>query len=251
MCTASWAPRPDGYTFCFNRDERRTRAPALPAAVRERDGVSFLAPLDGDFGGTWLAVNQWGLTLALLNRYQPAAAPPPADPRSRGLIILDLIPAPDLAAVDERLRRMPQKHHRPFTLLAIAPGAPVNRFAWDGARLQYDQHAAPGLILTSSAVGEAEVAPARVATFASLPAVTAELLEQAHRSHRPERGPRSVCMHRPEAETQSYSRVDVTADGVTLTHVDRSPCEGLLPGARDAIQVLHLPRHSAGALTVR
>ena len=39
-------------------------------------GVSFVAPIDGDHGGSWIGVNQFGLTLCLLNRYDDLNADP-------------------------------------------------------------------------------------------------------------------------------------------------------------------------------
>jgi hypothetical protein len=224
MCTASWAPRPDGYTLCFNRDERRTRAPELPAAVRQAAGVAFLAPLDGDAGGTWIAVNQWGVTLSLLNRYQLSPAPDPPQPRSRGLVILDLITTPDLAAVEAGLGHLPLAQHRPFTLVAAQPGQPALVAGWDGTGLMLTHHQPAGLILTSSSVSEPEVALARRALFAGLPQINGDTLEATHRSHLPERGRRSVCMHRPEAETRSYSRIEVTESAIELRHIAGAPC---------------------------
>jgi hypothetical protein len=56
--------------------------------------------------------------------------------------------------------------------------------------------------------------------------VTPGLLQRFHRSHLPERGPFSVCMHRPEAETQSLSMVQVGADGAVLEYAAGSPCLG-------------------------
>ena len=54
MCTLSWIPGQDGYALCFNRDERRTRAAASPPGLLAREGVQFIAPLDGEAGGTWV-----------------------------------------------------------------------------------------------------------------------------------------------------------------------------------------------------
>ena len=69
VCTLSWFDAPDGYHLFFNRDERRTRRAEIPPAVRCRGSVRFIAPLDGDFGGTWIAANESGLTLCLLNGF--------------------------------------------------------------------------------------------------------------------------------------------------------------------------------------
>ena len=73
-------------------------------------------------------------------------------------------------------------------------------------------------------MSEPEVAESRTARFASLAPVTLEGLEGLHRSHLPERGRLSICMHRTDAETQSYSRVSVTSRQVTLSHTGASPC---------------------------
>ncbi|HWA15361.1 MAG TPA: NRDE family protein [Gemmatimonadales bacterium] len=229
MCTASWSPGPDGYTFCFNRDERRTRAPALEPAERVADSVRFLAPLDGDFGGTWIAVTEHGLAFGLLNRYQDLQATEPHEPLSRGLLIPVLASSPDLLTVATRLEQVHTARFRPFTLIALAPGHAAVLAAWDGRQLRLQRHVTPGLLLTSSAVNEPEVAAARVQTFAALPEITGASLGTAHRSHLPEKGPRSVCMHRPEAQTRSYSRVVVTPTLVALHHTEGPPCERTVP----------------------
>jgi hypothetical protein len=229
MCTASWAPGPDGYTFCFNRDERHTRAPALDPAVRVHDGGRFLAPLDGDFGGTWIAVTAHGLSFGLLNRYQLEPEAEPEEPRSRGLLIPELVSSPDLLTVASRLERIEIARYRPFTLIALAPGHAALLAAWDGRQVRLQRQVTAGLLVTSSALHEPEVAAARVQLFATLPEVTSASLETAHRSHVPERGARSVCMHRPDAQTRSYTRVAVTPAQVVLHHTEGSPCERVEP----------------------
>lgn len=229
MCTASWAPGPDGYTFCFNRDERRTRAPALDPAEREHDQVRYLAPLDGDFGGTWIAVTVHGLSFGLLNRYQSVVPEEPEAPLSRGLLIPAMVSAPDLLTVASRLEHVHTARFRPFTLIALAPGHAALLAAWDGRQLRLQRHVASGLLLTSSAVDEPDVAGARSQAFTALPEITGASLETTHRSHLPERGPRSVCMHRPDAQTRSYTRVVVTPAHVALHHTEGPPCERAVP----------------------
>lgn len=224
MCTVSWLPRSDGYSLWFNRDERLTRAPATAPAVRERGGVTFIAPLDGDFGGTWLAVNRFGLTLGLVNRYRVPEYTPPAAPRSRGLLPLDLINAATRAEALRRLPDLPLTDTQPFTLLVAAPGSGIALAAWDGGTLGITEHEAAGLVLTSSSVTEPEVAAARQRTFAALGEPTAAALTAIHRSHLPERGRLSICMHREDAETQSFSRVAVGPDRIVFDHVPDAPC---------------------------
>ena len=226
MCTVSWLPGPDGYTLCFNRDERHTRLPATPPAARTADGVEYLAPLDGDSGGTWLAVNEFGLSLGLLNRYRVPGYVPPAAPVSRGLLILELISSRTALWAMAVLEDRDLAQVQPFSLVALEPGQPARVAAWDGAAVTALTHRAPGLIISSSSVTEPEVALARRTAFASLERITPAGLAALHASHIPARGRCSICMHRDDAETQSFSTVTVAAETITLVHVPDAPCRG-------------------------
>jgi len=226
MCTVSWLPGPDRYLLCFNRDERFTRAPAVAPAVRVRDGVRFLAPLDGDAGGTWFAANEFGLTLGMLNRYRVPGYSAPARPRSRGLLVLDLVSAP--AASEARLRLTPAllAVTQPFTLICAEPGQAAGITAWDGTELATGYQGDAGFLCTSSSVTEPEVAESRRALLQGSLPPSADSLRALHGSHLPERGRRSVCMHRDDAETQSYSEAIIDPDRVSLRHVPDAPCRG-------------------------
>jgi hypothetical protein len=226
MCTVSWLPGGDGYTLCFNRDERLTRAPATPPAERETLGVKYLAPLDGDFGGTWLAVNEFGLSLGVLNRYRPGGYTPPAEPVSRGLLALELISHRTANDALTALEARDLTAFAPFSMTVVEPGLGARLACWDGVTLCAATHRSPGLILTSSSVTEPEVAAARRAAFDALDTVTEQALIELHRSHLPERGRCSICMHREDAETQSFSLVNVEADMIRLTHTPEAPCRG-------------------------
>jgi hypothetical protein len=140
--------------------------------------------------------------------------------------VLDLVThatAPDAIAA---LERQDLDAVQPFTLLALEPGQPARMAAWDGRSLTAATHRAPGLLLTSSSVTEPEVAASRRALFAALDPITPEALFALHRSHQPERGRRSICMHREEAETQSLSEVAVTVGEIRLSHIPDAPCRG-------------------------
>jgi len=226
MCTVSWLPEAGGYTVCFNRDERFTRAPALPPSVREADGIPYVAPLDGDFGGTWLAVNRFGVLIGVLNSYGVPEYVAPPSPRSRGRLVLDLVSAPTASEARVRLQGLDLSMVQPFTLVLVEPRHPVLLAGWDGTRLTWAAHANPGFVTTSSSVTEPEVAEARRATFAALDHLSAEALAAVHQSHLPERGRCSVCMHRDDAETQSYSQVSVSPDEVRFRYVPDAPCRG-------------------------
>jgi hypothetical protein len=48
-------------------------------------------------------------------------------------------------------------------------------------------------------------------------------LRQLHRSHAPKRGPFSICMHRPDAATVSYTEVAVSGKRATMRYKS-GPC---------------------------
>ena len=71
MCSISWQINAEGYDLFFTRDEQRSRPPAEAPRINEAvEGASYLAPTDPQGGGTWIFVNEHGLTGALLKAYE-------------------------------------------------------------------------------------------------------------------------------------------------------------------------------------
>src|SRR5690242_15248032 len=94
MCTVSWLYDGDGYQLLCNRDERRSRSRATGPRVHQRNGVRYVAPLDGNFGGTWILTNELGVSLCLLNGANVGGGdiyPRFDSRRSRGLLLVDLV----------------------------------------------------------------------------------------------------------------------------------------------------------------
>ena len=210
----TWLERHGGYEVFFNRDERRTRKPAAPPRVAQAGGTRFVAPFDGDFGGSWIAVNQHGLTLALQNGYvdlDDVAHEPPQGFESRGLLLTSLA---GVSSKDEMLRSLETQdlhRFRSFLLMLFdAHGAP-SLVRWLRGTRELDP--APAMPLVSSSFETLEVRRSREQVFRELARAhegdSRELHLAYHESHRPARGPASVCMHRPEAHTVSFSRVEV------------------------------------------
>lgn len=223
MCTLSWLRGTAGYTVFMNRDERPTRAPGLAPKVRNTDGTAWLAPEDGDHAGTWIGVNESGLTLALLNRWHesPVAASGPWT--SRGLLVASLLSSrsPDDLAL--RLGQLRLADYQPFTLAQFAAGRDAALFSWSGQELTSWAVTASGLVLASSGHDQEGATGVRQRLLAEAMA-TAEAYEALHRSHLPARGPLSICMHRPEAATVSYTRVEVAPAGIEMVYVPGPPC---------------------------
>ncbi len=230
MCTVTWLRVDGGYELFCNRDERRSRLPAHAPEVRELRGVRFVAPADGNFGGTWIGVNECGLALCLLNRYDVEEADPLRQYTSRGTLVLDLMDAPDRAAVRGRLGATDLSRYQPFTLLALAPGEPATLARWSGRALNVEDDAELALPLVSSGFDPTGVSTWRRALLFDGDRTTSRLtpdrLAGFHHSHEPAAGPYSVCMHRDDAETVSYSRIRVCGDAVEFEYLPGAPCGG-------------------------
>lgn len=220
MCTLSWRPSAAGFQLFFNRDERVTRGRALPPARRRAHGISYLAPQDKDAGGTWIAVAETGLALALLNFYQTERR---VGRQSRGLLIPELIARPP-AEVGAALAASPLDDFAPFTLVK-AHEASFELARWDGQRLQPFQAATQPIV--SSAVAEVEATRVRTDLFATFSADVAGNLA-FHCSHLPMRGPLSPCMHREDAQTLSFTTIAVTTAHVEMAYADGPPCSAAL-----------------------
>jgi len=214
MCTVSWCAAPGGYELFFNRDELNARAPEQPPLLALRRGVRFLAPRDGDHGGTWLAVNEHGLTVCLLNDYSGRNRTGTAGPReSRGQLVLSVADAPALPAVARRIRSRSLGAVAPFWLLALVPGENPLLLHWSGAALACRHAPIRPPLLTSSSFTTAEVTAARQAAFRQFVQMadhpTARELTGFQRQHDPAAGAFSVAMQRPDAATRSFSHIAV------------------------------------------
>lgn len=223
MCTASWLKSEKKFELFFNRDEARTRGIARPPGVLNKDSVAFIAPRDADFGGTWLAVNEFGLVLCLLNNYQSAASLFKdyfSSFISRGEIIPGLIHAHDVEACRGMAETLECKKFRPF-LLAAFQGNSSFTLTWDGKTATLGE---PQLPLISSAFNYAAATRNRRGLLTEAEPLTAEKLLALHRSHLPERGELSICMHRREAHTVSLTRVSVDEESASMEYFAGSPC---------------------------
>jgi uncharacterized protein with NRDE domain len=228
MCTVTWLREADGYVLFCNRDERHTRRPALGPRASVLRGVSFIAPADGDHGGSWIGVNEFGLTLCLLNRYgdpEPATDQPLI---SRGLLLTELLDCHDDRELIERLAEFQLNRFRAFTLLVLSRGADAVLTHWTGREFEINTNAEALVPLTSTSLNEPGIAATRRAQYEQLklakPKLSIAELQQFHRSHFPERGPYSVCMHREGAATVSLSIVNVRKEQITFSYAPGPPC---------------------------
>jgi hypothetical protein len=217
MCTASWLTWSDGYELFCNRDELKTRRPARPPAIQRRNGVSYIAPTDAEAGGSWIAVNEFGLTLCLLNHYPAVAAVAgptgTQPPTSRGRLLISLTDRRSADEVAAAVEGTDLHCYRPFRLLAMQARAAPVLLTWDGAGLARDS--SPSSPVTTSSFDPANVIRARRERFAVLDRLDAGSLRRLHLSAG---DAYAVCMSREDAETVSFSHVSVEGERIEFEY---------------------------------
>ncbi|QDV06960.1 hypothetical protein Poly30_24780 [Planctomycetes bacterium Poly30] len=263
MCTLTWTsqragedsppdPEESGYSLWFNRDELLTRGPEIPPRIQTSpEGVRYIAPGDSEAGGTWIAANEHGLTVALLNGYIVSRGPTLEHYQSRGALVRLL------ASLERPLESlaMLSPHelapYRPAVVVLKAPGDPALVARWDGLTVAIDVSGERQLPLTSSSFEQDEVQLSRRALYTSLvlggeekkraDAPDPERLAAFQRHVDAERGPTAFTptMQRADAATRSQCHIVVTKSNV---HFEYRPGP---PHATEVSVALDLPRSGA------
>ncbi|MEZ5276336.1 MAG: NRDE family protein [Opitutaceae bacterium] len=220
MCTVSWEYSESGYVVFFNRDEMRTRRPATGPEERIRGGVRFLAPTDGEQGGTWISVNEFGLTLGLLNHYPTGCRVAPGDRPSRGHLVHNLSDSGGCGDVAKEMSRMDMRPYPPFRLFGIDRVGSL-LLNWDGVRLRSTETEGLFPPVTSSSWQTAAVERYRIGLFESSVRSSGggiNRLERYHHEHSSDRPAESVLMCRPDACTHSVVRIDLGQTRVSMRY---------------------------------
>ena len=236
MCTVSWAHQSGGFHLLCNRDEKRTRGAALAPQVKEIAGTRYIAPVDADFGGTWIAVNEWGLAICLLNGN--AGQRISGRRLSRGLLIPELIWARSIDDAAFLMSRHDLTLFAPFTTVLLEPGQPANVVSWDGVRSTVNPNADFLAPLVSSSFDAPGVQRVRRVEFARLAgraqAPDPARLYRFHASHGASPNAYSPCMHRADAETVSFSWIIVSPREIRFLYTPAAPCKGA-PGEQEVL----------------
>ncbi len=227
MCTLSFLPENGGFHLLMNRDEQRSRPQALPPRLHHCGSLKAVYPSEQG-GGTWIGLNDAGLCAALINWYaRPLLIERPAF--SRGLLIPTLLSASSSEGALLFLRSLPLGKLAPFRLFLFhVRETKATMVTSDGEIVE--QHELPWerSHWFSSGHDEAEASRVRGETsvLASAEADASSLpwIRRLHRSHEPEEGAYSFCMHREDACTVSLTEVSVGKEGGSLAYQPGSPC---------------------------
>lgn len=229
MCTLTFSPVKDGFLIGMNRDEQRSRPTALPPETFARLGVQAMYPREAG-GGTWIACSSHGNSLALLNWYSAKVGTLSPKLKTRGSLIPELIFEADSHSVENQLNTFDLGGMHPFRLFgAFHAEKLLCEWRWNGYRVERTPY--PWLLRHwfSSSLSDSSAEQSRGRTCAAAAVAanppTREWLAALHRSHHPEPGPYSVCVHRPDAATVSYTEVECCGRSLSMGYLAGSPCE--------------------------
>lgn len=244
MCTVSFLPKPQGFYLAMNRDEKRDRLAPLAPAVFRSDRRRAVFPRE-PAGGTWISVNDVGVSLALINWHR-IEREPRNNGLSRGLVVRELAGKSTANEIAAALRKLPLRKLRPFRLIAILPREKrITEWRWNLKQLVAHKHSWQRNHWFSSGFDEAKAEHERMKVCAAVAGgadpgressmffnrvgvnaagYSLSSLRRLHRSHLPKRGPFSICMHRPDAMTISYTEVAVSKQRATMRYKSAPPC---------------------------
>lgn len=128
MCTVTFIPVKDKIYITSNRDEKFSRARALPPAIYRVNDATLLFPKDANAGGSWIAMNENGNVAVLLNGAFVKHISQPPYKNSRGIIFLEIISS---AMPARYFSRANLEGIEPFTVIILESGN-LYECRWDG-----------------------------------------------------------------------------------------------------------------------
>lgn len=227
MCSVSWqwgGGEAAQLKLIFNRDEQKSRAIATLPAIHNIDGTKSLMPLDPVGKGTWITTNEYGITIALLNKYE-LLPEKNKDYSSRGLVVKSLSGCGDGAEVEPLLNDILSSGTYPaFSLLVWDLNAKSEyQFYWDEKELVKMNLELP--FMTSSSWNTQEVQNYRIQSFLDNIEEGKGSLNEFMRATTPEYNEWSVFMQRDLTQTVSVSEIVLDSEKTEYAYYDRNTNE--------------------------
>lgn len=228
MCTVTFIPRKTGYCLGMNRDEQRSRQHGLPPTRKVLEGRSVVNPSEPS-GGTWIALNDHGVTFALINWYSVPRRVK-ANPLTRGDVVNHLSGALSENAANRGMEELPLHRINPFRVIGVFPETrAIVEWQWNLKRLVRKRHHWRAQQWISSGFDEPEAQRIRTLAFRAAAkqksAGSVGWLRRLHRSHEPQVGPFSTCMHRSDAVTVSYTEIAMSRNEAVMRYHPGALCE--------------------------
>jgi hypothetical protein len=229
MCTVSFIPNSQGFYIGMNRDESVHRVTANSPEVNHRAGHGLLYPAEPS-GGTWIGVNDTGVCLALIN-WQAVPSQREKPLVSRGTVVKTLISSRSSDQLFPGIEGLPLRRMQPFRLIAVLLlEHVVHEFRWDQFEISQRRYEWEARHWFSSGFDEPAVQEKRAKLCRTAwdrpEAGSLNWLRQLHASHLPAPGPFSICMHREDAATVSYTEIVVGNGSVLMRYHPGPLCNG-------------------------
>lgn len=225
MCTATWMSGDGFRCLLFNRDERRSRLPEIaPEIFSPTSAPKYLAPVDPESGGTWIAANEYGLSAAVLNDYESSEKipkPDGPDTTSRGTLPLAAVSHSTIKAASEAIHKHTSRNHfQPFKLILQDPKGDGQLLSWNGEELAIQSLSQSMLPLTTSSWRGSDVVAYRKSLYERITGPIAKLHEllEFHGTFDPENPGFGPAMSREETSTRSLCVVRIGNGEVSLRH---------------------------------
>ncbi|MGQ0797902.1 MAG: NRDE family protein [Methanobacteriota archaeon] len=246
MCTliALWRSV-EGYDVVvgMNRDESAARR-SEPPRLHEGD-PPIVAPRDAAAGGTWIGASASGLVAGLSNRRGPTST----SARSRGLLVLDVLRQPSVAAADVFLQREVRMRTYNLWNMFVASRKEARFFRYEGEVSTTRGH--EGLNVLTNEGGNVPTDP-KVAAVQGLLAKASlrgsddatRALIATLRTHAARPGETALCLHAPGGGTVSSTilALSVADPGENvLLYADGPPCVTPYRDYREVVRRLPVP----------
>lgn len=228
MCTLTFIPKAHGYLLGMNRDELRNREIARAPEVQKKGALDVVFPRESG-GGTWIGANSVGIGFALMNRNSRQEV---IKQRTRGDVIPAILRTNEPRHAVSAVFSMDPFGMLPFSLVGIFPMQKViYEWQWDGRAMRMRRFLWWSHHWFSSGLSDEEATRTRNVTcyeaWRKRNAGSKEWLRGLHASHLPEQGAFSICVHRPDASTVSYTEIAYTGHQLAMRYHRGNPCEGL------------------------
>ena len=228
MCTLSFLPENEGYVAAMNRDELKSRGVATAPAIHRMADMAAVYPREAS-GGTWIAATSHGNLFALLNWNLGIDGQLPEKLRSRGELIPSLLGEETAERVEVALRKTELRGIHPFRLVGIFPRErDIREWRWNGEKLsrQWQEWTRNHWFSSSRSDERAEATRRKACEMMGQEGGRQgrEWLRQLHASHLPEAGAYSICVHRDDASTVSFTEVCCSETEIEMTYTAGNPC---------------------------
>ena len=130
MCTVTFVPLKSGaYFLTSNRDEYTSRSKSHVPKREEFNNYDLIYPKDPKGGGTWMATDNRGITVCLLNGANTPHEPVYPYRHSRGLVVLDFF---KFNSYEDFIQFYDLNNIEPFTLVILTQRELIE-FKWNGS----------------------------------------------------------------------------------------------------------------------